>query len=70
VLREHITTMGALHSVLGFIALSTGEKTSLSLPIGNSTGNTFWSEKLRRRTNTPIHVAFIDLELGQPPNLA
>lgn len=62
--------MGALHSVLGFIALSTGEKTSLSLPIGNSTGNTFWSEKLRRRTNTPIHVAFIDLELGQPPNLA
>lgn len=62
--------MGALHSVLGFIALSTGEKTSLSLPIGNSTGNTFWSDKYRKTTNTPMHDAFIDLEWDQPPNLA
>jgi hypothetical protein len=60
--------MGAINSVLGFIALSTGEKISLSLPIGNSTGNTFWSDKYRKTTNIPIHAAFIDLEWGQPPN--
>ena len=59
--------MSALHSVLGFIALYIGEKTSLTLPIGNSTGNTFWSDKYRKTTNTPMHAAFIDLELGLPP---
>jgi len=68
VLREHITNMGAINSVLDFIELSTGEKTSLSLPIGNSTGYTFWSDKYQKNTNTPIHAAFIDLEWGQPHN--